>query len=138
MVTGIRWRTRPPSNTQDVWHFIHRSDLGAVADAVVTIDATNDDCKTVTANDAARSYLDKTDDGSALTFIMSRYTDARQAPVTLTLDRREWRLSDLENQADEAFQSALRSETPDGLDDLLNQTQDMRRQLDELHAALLT
>lgn len=138
MVTGIRWRSRPPSKAQDVWHFIHRSDLGAVADAVVTIDATNDNCKTVTANDAARTYLDKVDDGTALTSITMRYTDAREVPVTLTLNRREWRLSDLESRTDAAFQSALRSEAPDELDVLLSQAQDMRRQLDNLEAALVT
>jgi hypothetical protein len=135
VVSGLKWRKTLPSQPTQRWTFVHQP--SGNPDPVVTLDGTNDQCKVVIANDAARVYLDTVDDGAALTFITSRYTPARQRPITLTLARREWRLTELERQAQAALADVLQGDGAD-LARLRAQTLDMRRQLDALNDTLLT
>ena len=133
MVSGLRWRRVPPARATERWTFIQRSN--GIPDAIVVIDGTDDGRKVVIANEAARQYLDKQDDGTALTYVTSQYTRARTAPVTLTLARREWRLTELETQAQVAFNSVLRNEPVD-VTCLRDQASQLRQQLDALNNAL--
>lgn len=134
MVAGIRWRRALPKRATRAWTFLHSPD--GLADAVVVIDGTDDDAKFVAANDAARNYLDRVDDGQALTQITARYTDARQAPVSLTLARQQWRLNELEDQVRAALDSVLADEGDVDLTTLSAQTQELRERLDAMHASL--
>lgn len=133
MVSGLRWRRSLPSQSNDRWTYVHRQDGNP--DPVVTLDGTNDHCKVVVANDAARAYLDQVDEGAALTYITSRYSLARQQPITLTLARRQWRLTELEQQAQAALAGVLKDEDVD-LSGLRDQTRDLRQRLDALNDAL--
>lgn len=133
MVEGIRWQRKLPMCASDTWAFLHRPN--GLQDAVVTIDATNDQMKYVAANDAARAYLDQVDDGSALTQITRRYTDAREQPVSLTLARRGWRLSELEDEVQDALDLVLSQQNVD-LGPLCRRTHELRRRLDGVSASL--
>ncbi len=134
MVTGLRWRRMPPARPSESWSFIHRSDGNP--DAVVTIDGTDDQHKVVIANDAGRHYLDRVDDGTALTTITNRYTQAREAPVALTLNRQQWRLTQLEGEAQAALRGVLDGDENVDLSDLTTSVHAMRQQLDLLDTTL--
>ncbi len=133
MVSGLRWRRTPPARPSESWSFIHRSDGNP--DAVVTIDGTDDQHKVVIANDAGRQYLDRVDDGTALTAITHRYTQAREAPVALTLNRQQWRLTQLEGEAQAALRGVLAGENVD-LSVLTRSVHTMRQQVDLLATTL--
>lgn len=137
MPAGIRWRKSRPSKPSERWTFVHLSDKGANPDAVVTIDGTDPQRSVVIANDAARAYLD-TEDGVALTRIISQYSQAREAPQTLTLARGNWKLAVLEADAKALLQHALDGNTPDHDATTVLQARitKMRDQIDRIEYAL--